>query len=427
MRKFWVLFRKELREMLTLQTIIPMIISILLFSFMGQFVSDLSDSQQLSTSTLTVVDEDRSALSGELLTYLAGQNIQTEMADAGDELPADYMLIPQGFEASITAGEPAPIQLHNNLTSLSMTAGLKARLSVRASEGIQSFLSNKLFAQSGSAYDYDFVTHPVTVHEITHLNGRSAEISPEALSAMTMQQSIMVPIIVFLLAVFGSQMVAAATANEKINKTLETLLTTPISRLSVLAAKMLSAAAVSLLMAVIYMVGFSNYMSGMTGSAEMSAEAVQSTGGAMQALGLQISGGGYALLGLDLFMTLLICLCVATMLGALANDVKSAQTVTMPLMILVMIPYLATIFTDISSLGPVPRWLLYAIPFTHTFTAISNIMLGKTGALIGGLIYQGAFLAVCLYLACRLFSSDKLFTMKLQWNRRRHGANASEN
>lgn len=420
MRKFLILLKKEISEMITLQTLIPMIISVLLFMFMGQFFSDISQSSQLTSTSFVVVDQDQSQLSSSLLEYVKARGMDyTLITPADTDQYDDYLYIPAGFEQSVLAGQPAQIELHNELKTLSLVSSMKARPSSSAVQLMSRHLSEMLYQQSGSNYSYDFITQPIATREITHLKGRSAEVAPEVLSAMTMQQSILLPIIVFLLAMFGSQMVASATANEKINKTLETLLTTPVSRLSVLAAKMLSAALVSLLMAGIYMFGLSNYMGGMMGGAAASTGTAQNVGGVMAALGLQITPIGYFWLGLNLFMTLLICLCISTALGSLATDVKSAQTIIMPIMITLMIPYMASVFTDIATLNPLPRYILYAIPFTHTFMASINIMLGRYTLLAAGLLYQAAFLAVCLILTSRLFSSDKLFTMKFSLGRKR--------
>jgi len=54
-------------------------------------------------------------------------------------------------------------------------------------------------------------------------------------------------------------MVAVAVATEKENKTLETLLSMPIKRSYIASSKMIAGGIVSLLMALIYIVGFNFY------------------------------------------------------------------------------------------------------------------------------------------------------------------------
>lgn len=73
-----------------------------------------------------------------------------------------------------------------------------------------------------------------------------------------------VPIIMFVLIMFSAQMILSAISNEKIDKTLETLLSAPVSRLSVLASKMLAAGVVAALQVVVYMFGMSKMTGGLT-------------------------------------------------------------------------------------------------------------------------------------------------------------------
>ena len=92
-----------------------------------------------------------------------------------------------------------------------------------------------------------------------------AEGSAAAISGFVYSQSIFVPIILMMIIIYSSQMVISAIAMEKQNKTLETLLTVPIPRTSIVTAKMLAAGIVGLLSAVIYMIGMKSYMGGMMG------------------------------------------------------------------------------------------------------------------------------------------------------------------
>ncbi len=114
-----------------------------------------------------------------------------------------------------------------------------------------------------------------------------------------------------------------------------------------------------------------------------------------------------------MFLTIMICLAVSLILGALVNDSKSAQTVLMPIMVLAMIPYLISLVYDVNMLSPIPRILVNAIPFTHTFSAINNIMFGRMNLFWIGLGYQAVLFVICMFFAVRLFMSDKIFTISL--------------
>ena len=74
--------------------------------------------------------------------------------------------------------------------------------------------------------------------------------------------------------------------------------------------------------------------------------------------------------------------------------------------------------SDINSLSPVLRTIIYAIPFTHTFTAMSNLMFGNTTLFAIGIIYQTLFFCVCMFFALKLFKSDKIFTSSLNFGQK---------
>ena len=130
-------------------------------------------------------------------------------------------------------------------------------------------------------------------------------------------------------------------------------------------------------------------------------------------LGLSLSLGQYVLIGIQMFLSILIALSVALILGVLAKDAKSAQTLLMPINFSAMVPYFLSLMTDIGSLPMALRAIVYVIPFSHTFTATENVMFSNTAVYIGGLIYQLIFLAVCMKIALSIFMSDKIFTMSL--------------
>ena len=82
-------------------------------------------------------------------------------------------------------------------------------------------------------------------------------------------------------------------------------------------------------------------------------------------------------------------------------------------MILAMVPYMISMLKDVNTLPTAAKIIVYAIPFTHTFSAMSNIMFGNTAIFFGGLAYQAAVFAVCMFFALKLFKSDKIFTISL--------------
>jgi ABC-2 type transport system permease protein len=213
-------------------------------------------------------------------------------------------------------------------------------------------------------------------------------------------------------------MVISAVAMEKQNKTLETLLTVPIKRTSIITAKMLAAGLVGLISAGVYMFAFKGFVGGI---GEEAARAGAQAGGAtmMRQLGLYFDTTGYVILGLSLFLAILVALALAMILGVLAEDFRSAQNMIMPMMFMVMIPYFLSLFADINTVSLPVKIFILAIPFSHPFLVSQNIYLGNYGMIAGGLAYMLVVFAVLVVFAARVFSTDKILTMKLRFGKKK--------
>jgi ABC-2 type transport system permease protein len=242
------------------------------------------------------------------------------------------------------------------------------------------------------------------------------------------QQTTFIPIVLFIVIIFAAQMIATAIATEKENKTLETLLSYPISRGSLVTAKMMAAGLVALVSAGAYMLGMRSYMSGIeSGLAGTGADAraAAASEAIMRQLGLTFGPADYALLGLTMFAGILVALSIAIILGGFAESVKSVQALLTPLMVLLLVPYFLTLFLDIGELPTVLRWIVMAIPFTYPFLAGPNLFLGNYGAVWFGIAYQTVWFVVFVIIAARIFSSDRILTMKLDFSRKRRRSAAA--
>jgi len=90
-----------------------------------------------------------------------------------------------------------------------------------------------------------------------------------------------------------------------------------------------------------------------------------------------------------------------------------------PLMMLVMIPYFLGVFLNIEAASLPIKILMYAIPFSYPFLAPKAILFGNYGIVFAGFAYMALFAAACIFVAARLFSTDRVLTAKLRWGRKR--------
>ena len=443
--KFFNLLKKELAELINTQMIVSLIAVVALFMVMGNIMTTTVEEAVKSEYTINISDRDNTEFTAKLFDTLSeggakvnvinteGDDYAQILEDAGKSA---MVIIPEGFTAAIESGEAPELISVASMESSAMLSNIS-----NSNSGALGFISDCIsdtFAEmSGlTPEDVALINSPVTVMENTVVNGKSAAIDTDTIMNKISMQSMILPIVVFVLIMMTSQMLMSAIANEKIDKTLETLLSAPVSRTAILGSKMLAAAIVALLNAVCYMFAFSKFMSGAEGSIsdDMAGMAVTDflpVDKAMEQLGLTLGIGDYILVGVQLFVTIMICLSVSLILGSLISDTKQAQTMIMPLMFMALIPYIISMFADVNSLPMALRIVVYAIPFTHTFSAIPNLSFGNTAVFFGGLAYQIVVLAVCLFFALRLFKSDKILTASFNFGqksrfRRKKGAAEEE-
>lgn len=430
--KFFNLLKKELGELVNAQTIITLVVYLVMLMVMGNVMNTTMEETLKQEYTINISDRDNTELTNSLMEILRKSGAEVnEYTTSGDDYYAildtsgkeSMLIIPEGFSEKITNGEVPDIITISGLKSASMMSNTTNDNS-GAIHLIESCISDMISQQAGlSTEDIARINSPISIAEHTVVSGKSAEIGTDSILSKISMQNMILPIVVFIVIMMASQTIIGAIANEKIDKTLETLLSAPVSRTSIIGAKVLSAAIVALLNAVVFMLGFSFFMSDATSTIENEmagtlAAQIMPVEDAMEKLGLTLGIGDYILVGLQLFLTIMICLSISIILGALVTDTKQSQTVIMPIMIAAIIPYMISMLADVNTLPVAAKIIVYAIPFTHTFSSISNIMFGQMTIFWGGLAYQTVFFVVCLFLALKLFKSDKILTASLNFGQK---------
>lgn len=439
--KFGNLFKKELGELLTKQAIISMVFTLVLFVVLGQVIGNSMDDsfdyssvnvcvKDDSEFTKNVVDRINSSESTRLnIVELQSDNYYDELKRLGLKY---VVVIPEGYGDSIIKDNSPAELIFASEVKPGFSSSMSSMSSTEAIDVFEEYTADEAMEATYnlSAEQVELIRSPAKLVEYSAANGKSVKASPSEITAILMVQSMIAPFAIFFLMLMASQMIMTAISTEKIDKTLETLLSTPVSRMSVLMAKMLAALVSALINAVVMIIGFAIYMISLVGGVagnivesgavdQMTASAAESLGGAdvmsvtqaIADLGFSISGLDIILFGLQLFLSLAIGLSLSLILGAMATDVKSVQTLTMPIMMAVMLPFFVTMFVDFGSMPTAFKAVMFVIPFTHSYNALSNLMTNDTAMFWGGFAYQIAFFAVCMFLAVRMFTSDKLFTM----------------
>ena len=417
---------KEVKEMVRDPKILlsMIIVPILMFPLMGLAVQTSLESaaQSIEQTSIAIIDQDEGPVVVSLenyltlfnftVTHLGDMSIDQALMHVQDSNFTNLIIVPFGFSQNITEGGSASLTLYTPFSGgggIASTSQSSVIISVLSSFG--DVIVEQRLEERFPGADPIEILNPIVWDQKSIVKGEIADVGPDVLFGLMMSQSIAMPVGIMTLLIFAMQLAATAVASEKEEKTLETLLTMPINRTMILAGKLTGSIIVALVGAVAYIVGFSYYMSsfmGLTGAANVD----------LAALGLVPTIESYTILGFSLFMALLSALALAISLSVFAEDVRGAQALVGPLTMLLVIPMIFAMFTDINALPFPLSIILLAIPFTHSMLATNITFTGNYVGAIGGIAYMAIFTLLVLYIASRLFGTEKILTAKLKFQRK---------
>jgi len=211
---------------------------------------------------------------------------------------------------------------------------------------------------------------------------------------------------------YAMQIAATSVAMEKEEKTLETLLTSPVDRFAILMGKVSSTVIVAGVAAVTVLVGYSYMLGSITMGIPLAANID------LVSLGLVPSTFGYVLLGVSLFITLLSALALAVIMSAFSENVRSAQALVGYIYPIIFVPAMALMYLDINSMPLAIKAIFYAIPFSHPIIASKAVVMGDYASVAFGIVYVAIFTVVIMYIASRMFSTEKIWTAKLMFGKK---------
>jgi len=421
---------KEVKELVRDPTLLlgMIIVPLIIFPLMGFAVqtSMKAAEESMGNISIAVMDFDKGTVAENLTTFLTTLNVTIVKVDDLNFTEA----VNHVQQSNLTALIVIPLNFTNNITE-----GLKAELDVYTvfrGRGIAESTSSSMISTLLKSFEESLVFQkiveeipedprtvldPIDMSEKSIVKGKSVNIHPSVLFGLMMSQSMGMPIGIMMLLIFAMQLAATSVASEKEEKTLETLLTLPINRLTILAGKLTGSIIVAVVGAIAYIVGFTYYMGSFMGI--MPAE----TGVDLATIGLAPTLLSYLLLGASLFVSLISALALAISISVFAEDVKGAQALVGPLSMFLIFPMIFMMFTDIYAL-PFPLMIvLLAIPFTHPMLASKVAFTGDYLTAVMGIVYVSIFTIAVLYIAARLFGTEKILTAKLKfkWLRKRKG------
>ncbi len=417
------IMRKELREMLTPGSVISVLIMVVLFASLGTMIgSEVEKAAELPKIGYVGASEGQYlewnaydqlvAMYGESAaekiivmdsSYGDIQSITDEMRSKGISA---VIGVPDDIYEQLEAHKQVAIAQYYIYEPVGMFGSTPSAVVGSVVTLLNSSLSKVLIGQDPSA-DYDFVINPLytgTGQISTVVNGSAYQgITPYDIANELTSKTMMIPMVIMVVIMMVGSIVISSMGSEKENKTLETLLTLPIKRTTIVSGKILASAVVGLVYGLAYMAGMSIYMNGLTGR-------IQTGKVDLEAIGMSLDMSDWILIMLSMFLAIVCALGICMILGAFAKNYKSAQTMTMPLSILAMIPMFVIMFSGWYGSAPIIKAVTFAIPFSHPMMAMQALMNGDVALVLSGIVYMALFAAVMIAITVWLYRSDILIT-----------------
>jgi len=424
MNKFIILLKKELKQLINLQFILPIFAILLMFNFIGSAMKSSNDksidSQKKDAKKTLYIGfaEDSNAketikniLSKKYKLIDSGNTIDSSIDFLKTHNKSDFFIFfPKSIESNLNSLKTIKALKYNKLKDFSMKGLMKSDWSDKVFSYLNRILSNKIIDENlKKKISPSFLRSPIFTEDHAIINGHSAKVSSYEIMDFFSKQNSMVPMGMLMIIMIASQLIAVAIATEKEDKTLETLLTMPVSRQAIVMSKMLAASIAALLMSVFYVYGMNNFNKNMMSGLDVD-KVVKGGGNMLEKLGLSLGFGDYLIIFSIVILSILCALSISAIAGALVSNVKSAQLSFIPIMILVLGSFFLTTFIDIPNASTFVKAIVYLNPFSYPFLALQNIFLGNYSILYGGIGYLFFVFLILLFATSRVFSSELILT-----------------
>jgi len=420
---FMIIFIKEMKsiirdpKILITMIIVPVVMTSIMYGVMGTMTTQAVQQAMKPGGKVLLVDLDHGSWAENFTKYLISEKYTLIRYNSVDEALRNYddalcvLVIPKGFSENLTKGVRAYVQLYYKIRGISFTSMMTGFKIYGAINEYAKTISKEIIEKAGLSPE--FVSSPVnSTSNVVIGNTIIENADPSQVTGPLLMMGLFVPLIIGLLAGFVAQLSATSIAVEKEQKMLETLLTLPLSRFSLIAAKVTAAFIVSLIGGGAYFIVLGWYFSQVTSMGEASTSNAASTAvlsALMKAIGVQTP----IALVVAGFGTLFLALGIALVLAMFVDDVRSAQIISGYIIAPLMIAIFIGLFINISSMPSVQQTVLAAIPFVNIVFVLNLGLAGNVLAELVAAVSSWIYAGIVLYIASRIIGTEKIFTMKL--------------
>ncbi len=431
MRKLFSLVEKEVKDLLRDPRIyIGLVVPVILMPLLGFLMStSMSSSIEAGAKGLkiAVLDYDKTVLSNAFLNLsmslgadvrrVAATDLKTAVDEARNLSSTALIVIRKGFESDLVNFRRASVEVYVIMESMTL-GSIGAYTAVEGVLGLSSkFFSDVLLSKLNPNISPDVVRNPFNISTCSILKDKIIEVPPQILfNQLLMGYSVMIPLLLLMLSITVVQFAATATAVENEEKTLETLLTFPVTRYDILLAKLLGSSILAVIGSILFTGGFILYfnnmlsMSGFNFPVENISQLLPSP-----------PPESFILLAVSLVLAILFVTSLGVTIGALSSDVRMANSLLGVVIVPIMIPSFLMMYGDLGTLPLALKLLVYALPTSYPVMIAKDMMITPIPfEAILGIPYSAALTILVLYATSMLLAPEKLLT--IQYRLRLRGA-----
>jgi ABC-2 type transport system permease protein len=399
-REFNVILWKELLDLSRDYRTIVAVVALPLVSLpsLALLVGFLTASQ--SVSVLILVEDERAAGIAAELSKLVEEKMGRLGVKANITLsstagpPADVrIVIPHGFYDNLTRLDGQAVVVISRLvgspaSDIAYRAVLEALYDVSVT--IVDERVRSLARMANTTVDPRALRNPILVATGYHLAGGAPAGEAQAEAAFTAR---VLQFSLFFVAYPAIVFMSDAIVGERERRTIEKLLATPISRVSILAGKMVAAATLGLLAAVADSIALLAFFYLALGSLRVSLAT---------ALAWAISA----------ITTIAVTTAIATIIASRSETVRAAQVTSTVVVVVAMAVYFSALVVDLSKLPPWISLALHLIPFTHSALIVYWASLGDMNGLLGHVIILLLYQLLLTYISVKAFNSERIILIR---------------
>ena len=319
------------------------------------------------------------------------------LLDTGYEF---VIIINQSLSTTIASGRQAPITVYYKPKSLGW-------FSLNRPKIIESLVDKALLNATATMLKRyvpditpEFLQNPARIQLYYYHNGRV--MGQSQVIGLIMGVSLAIPLAILTTAVAATQVAAISMGVEKEAKTLEKLLTLPLSREELLLGKLLA-------VTILALGGVASYMAGLYTYFAMLSHSYSSLGAGQVSFRFTVPVGALLVTGVGLALTLYASIVIGFIVGSQAQDVRGSQLASSYTAMILAIPLFVMFFgVDPTNLSAAAKAAIAIDPYSLLGLASSASINGDAGlamfSLIGLLVHD----AFWTFAATRLLDAESM-------------------